>query len=123
MDSSVSSEEVFCPRGSEQIVVCALAYHLGADSSSGHYAAALKYTEIWWAYNDSDEPQPFRELLENVCMLAPWWIISADCFFSVLHRLNRCLRSWCRLSRCSRCGSWHRCSRCRCHRSWSPRCF
>ena len=54
-------------------VVCALAYHLGVDSSSGHYAAALKDKEIWWVYNDSDEPQPFRELpkvvLENVCVL------------------------------------------------------
>ena len=53
--------------------VCALASHLGQDSSSGHYASALRDEEFWWVYNDSDEPQPFLELpavvLENVCML------------------------------------------------------
>ena len=53
--------------------VCALAYHLGQDSQSGHYVSALLQDGTWWAYNDSDDPQPFKVLppviLENVCML------------------------------------------------------
>lgn len=53
--------------------VCALAYHLGSDSQSGHYVSALLHEGTWWVYNDSDDPQPFRVLpaviLENVCML------------------------------------------------------
>ena len=53
--------------------VCAWAYHLGQDSMSGHYVSALMHDGIWWVYNDSDDPQPFRVLppviLENVCML------------------------------------------------------
>jgi hypothetical protein len=60
----------------ERFVICGVVYHLGENTSTGHWRAALKYQGHWMLYDDAKVPDRVEQLPEFVhrnCMLL--WLV------------------------------------------------
>jgi len=60
----------------EHFVICGVVYHLGEDTTTGHWRAALKYQGHWMLYDDAKVPERVVRLPEVVhrnCMLL--WLV------------------------------------------------